>query len=271
MQIIPADGDATISMSGTTYEKDAYSAPPPMQLEYSLDYGEEWTEWSDFSSGITVPYNRRILFRGDCPYGTAWEASGLNGYRKFISDGDIEVAGNLYSILGKNRYNTNVLAAGYDDNVYHDIRFSYLFNKAPVVACDSLKLSASGQLSTKCYYSMFLNCSGLQYAVSSLPSEQLAPLCYMSMFMFCSALTAPPSICAQTTEAQACRCMFRKCGQLDHLWVHFRDFSNDNCLLDMLDGTKSGGTLYISNEADEENFTAGYLGYDSWTLEHISM
>ena len=243
-----------------------------MEIEYTLDGGDEWIEW-DFSDKynipeVIVPYERPMVMRGNCPHGTSRQD--IQAFYSFFIYGDItvEVLGCPYSLLGKSRRNTTTLLAnGENENVYHDISFFGLFNNNETISNGSISLPAK-TLSKKCYGQMFGSCKNMSGAMERLPAMNLAEQCYSYMFSN-TALSDSPEIMAEKSEILAYWAMFKGCNSLNTVWMHIVEgnpyTSGDNLCQDMLSNCSSEGTLYVP-ESDIADYFTQTVCPTGWTV-----
>ena len=133
-------GNSTISMSKN-------GAAPKVDLKYSLDDGETWTQW-DFSA-ISLSDGQSVCLKGrNTTFATA-----TNAYNKFSMTGSIAASGNIMSIIDDGACTTTTIPADYC--------FYKLFRN-----CTSLTTAPelpATTLTEFCYYNLFGRCENLKY------------------------------------------------------------------------------------------------------------
>ena len=183
-------GNSTIAMSKN-------GSAPTVDLKYSLDDGETWTQW-DFSE-ISLSDGQSVCFKG---LNTTF-ATGVSVYNKFVMTGSIAASGNIMSIIDDGACTTTTIHDNYC--------FCNLFYR-----CSSLTTAPelpATRLADYCYSSMFSSCTSLT-TTPALPATILAKGCYNGMFDMCSKLTDAPTLPATRLADYCYSYMFSNCTSL---------------------------------------------------------
>ena len=133
-------GNSTVAMAKN-------GSAPTVDLKYSLDDGETWTQWG--FSEISLSDGQTVCFKG---LNTTF-ATSSNAYNKFVMTGSIAASGNLMSIIDDGACTTTTIPANYC--------FYKLFRE-----CTSLTTAPelpATTLTEFCYYNMFARCTNLKY------------------------------------------------------------------------------------------------------------
>lgn len=174
--------------SDSTIEMGKYGNPIELNLEYSSDDGETWSEFvvgTEYQIQNGGTFCLRATEQGN-PQGTGQNPSGQKNYHKFIITGSVSASGNimsLYDTYGRTRNMT-------------DCGFYYLFGTnecGGLVSIEGLDLAAE-VLANQCYEGMFCNCSNLTKCFGVLKARRLENGCYSTMFSGCGSLLNAPDI-----------------------------------------------------------------------------
>ena len=134
--------------------------------------------------------------------------------------------------------------------------------------CTSLaqapKLSAT-ILPNECYIFMFSGCTSLTQA-PELPAKALADNCYEGMFSGCTGLTQAPELPAKALVAGCYADMFSGCKELNSVTMLATDVSASDALVQWLDDTADGGTLYVASGMATDPTITDSLP-PGWTVE----
>ena len=159
-----------------------------------------WVKWENPST------NGISLNAGQSVYLKADEdslwrtATGDNPYNKFQSTGKVKCEGDIRSL---------VKPIAIED-------YSY-FARGLFVSCTSLTQAPSSlpatTLANKCYYEMFRGCSSLTQA-PELPATTMGTSCYHGMFQSCTSLTSAPRLPATKLASKCYYNMFAGCTSL---------------------------------------------------------
>ena len=180
-------------------------------VSYSTDEGETWTTADNVKSTEinilvdNVKKGDKILWKGSA---NNFAITGLTGkYCKFISSGNIDIYGNIMSLLYGDDFTDSVSFPASKTYIFKGI-----FTGLKIVNAWDLILPAT-TLANNCYYGMFSNCTSLITA-PELPATTLAQQCYENMFSGCSSLTEAPELPATTLAQQCYSRMFYNCTSL---------------------------------------------------------
>lgn len=183
--------------------------PPSASLEYSTDEGETWTTFDMSGSTVVTLENQgdKVCFRSGST-GNDRLGSGTSAYHKFVFTKDVEVGGNLASLLSQNNSAELPASAG-------SYAFASLFNGATTLKkASALHFpSAIPSAATYCFVSMFAGCSTMAYG-PTLPATTIADYCYRLMFSNCSVLETAPELPAETLKTGCYSYMFNGCKKL---------------------------------------------------------
>lgn len=193
------------------------------KIEYSKDR-LNWTSVNVSSTETTIPTNvgEKVYFRNNNGY-----CNDQYSYIHFNSDINVNVGGNLYTLLNYNNVNVSIQS---------DYVFNYLF-----VSMKKL-LDASRLV---------------------LPWTTLRKRCYDRMFGGCSSLITPPELPATTLVQYCYSGMFENCSSLTSITTYAEDISADGCLFGWVGNVNTVGTFYNNGSA---TYTTGSDGIPSrWT------
>ena len=183
-------GNSTIAISKV-------KSAPTVDLKYSLDDGETWTQW-DFSE-ISLSDGQSVCFKG---LNTNF-ATSTSAYNKFVMTGSIAASGNIMSIIDDGVCTTTTIPNNYCFyGMFYDCTS---LTTAPELPATTLRIY--------CYSKMFYNCVSLTTA-PALPATTLAGNCYSYMFSRCSSLTTAPKLPATTLANYCYSNMFYNCTSL---------------------------------------------------------
>ena len=210
-------GNVSFVFSGST------SYDTLKRIEYSKDK-LKWTSVNVSSTETTIPTNvgEKVYFRNSNGY-----CNNQFSYIHFNSDVNVNVGGNLHTLLDYNNVNVPIQS----DYVFH-----YLFS-------GMTKLLDASQL--------------------VLPWTTLRNGCYEDMFGYCSSLTTPPELPATTLVNRCYAFMFSKCSSLTSITTYAEDISADSCLFGWVNNVNTVGTFYNNGSA---TYTTGSDGIpQGWT------
>ena len=209
-------GNSTVALSQV-------GSAPAVDLKYSLDDGETWTQW-DFSA-ISLSDGQSVYFKG---LNTTF-ATSPNDYNKFVITGSIAARGNIMSIIDDGVCTKTTIPANYC--FYSLFLGCASLTKAPALpattvkyrgyqnmfkGCTSLTIAPALPatiLGLNCYSYMFQGCTSLTTA-PALPATILTNYCYAYMFDGCSSLTTVPTLPATTLTNGCYSYMFQNCTSL---------------------------------------------------------
>lgn len=191
-------------------------------LEYSFNGKKNWIPVPKEITLSTIPSielkkDQTVYLRGD-------NLGGVNGSleivskfdsenRSFVSDGELEVKGNVMSLISKNNFSKIEMP-------YSNLGcFLCLFEENKNIV-DASKLLLPTNLSNGCFASMFSYCDNLRLP-PKLDATQLANSCYSNMFDGCKSLEEAPYLPAPTLAENCYFFMFNSCTLIDHIKVGF--------------------------------------------------
>jgi len=212
------------------------NAPSVNNIEYSIDGGTTWQEYTYGTSIQLASVGNKVSFRGT---NTCYGSHSNESYCcKFSCSDDCYIYGNIMSIINKNNYAINTTLTG-------TYSFSNLFNNTKICnhPTKSLNLPATS-LTYYCYYKMFYGCTKLTTA-PVLPATTLASGCYKGMFQGCTGLTSAPELSATTLTNSCYYEMFSGCTNLQ----------NVTCLATSGINTNGSTRYWLSNVKATGTFT----------------
>ena len=237
------------STGNSTVALTQIGSAPTVDLKYSLDDGETWTQW-DFSA-ISLSDGQSVCFKG---LNTTF-ATSPNDYNKFVMTGSIAASGNIMSIIYGDACTTTTIPANYC--------FYSLFS-----GCTSLTTAPilpATKLADYCYNQMFQDCSSLTTA-PALPATTLADSCYSGMFAVCTSLKTAPELPATTLANYCYDSMFYKCTKLNYIKCLATNISATNCTSNWVSGVSSTGT-FVKNP-NMSRWTKGISGIPTnWAVQ----
>ena len=187
--------------AGSTVRLNKSNSPYAISLEYSVDGGSTWGNytWSGNNGTLITLANvgDSVRMRGV----NSKISANLSSFYKFVMTGRISASGDITSLLN---------GKGGDANV-PDSCFNHMF-----VGCASLTTAPAlpaTTLANYCYSYMFQGCIALTTA-PALSATTLAQNCYSYMFSDCESLTTPPALSATTLANQCYHSMFSGCTSL---------------------------------------------------------
>ena len=183
-------GNSTIAMSKN-------GSAPTVDLKYSLDDGETWTQW-DFSA-ISLTDGQTVCFKGkNTTFATSSDCN------RFVMTGSIAAIGNIMSIIDDGACTTTKIPNKY-------CFYGMFYDCTSLTTTPELPATT---LTDYCYSKMFYNCTSLTTAPSILPATTLKDSCYQYMFDGCTSLTTAPELHATVLAQSCCYYMFYACTSL---------------------------------------------------------
>lgn len=195
-------------------------------ISISTDNGATWTPKTSATSGgtllATLSDGGKLLVKGtNTGYATTYSY-----YNKFTTTQNVDVEGNIMSLLGGDNFSDLTSVGSY--------AFCNLFLGSKIVSAKNLILPAT-TLGTYCYRAFFSG-STLLNAVPELPALTLAEGCYYTMFYGCINLTSAPSLPA-TTSAESCYYgMFQGCNKITSAPSISVTALSNRCFINMFNG-----------------------------------
>lgn len=172
-------------------------------VQYRTYISGVWSDWSDYSSTVTLSPGEKVSFRGKK---TSYKNSGSKPLISTVNS--VYIYGDIMSLICDDNY---VMQSSVGTEAFYQA-FKGCTN-IDIHPDKDLVLSAE-TLGTSCYEKMFLSCTSITSA-PVLPATTSAASCYKSMFEGCTALETPPdSIPITTVESNACNKMFYNCTSL---------------------------------------------------------
>lgn len=217
--------------------------------------GKIWSRLVTQGDRLDYEYDNVELTAGEKIYIKAddWLNVTTSDYAYFTSNGNINVYGNVNSIIDRDFKTRNIM---------RNYMFYKLFNKLPIVDASNLVLpSTPGNYS---YQSMFENCAQLVYppktlsgtevgdygcsymfsgctslkTAPELPATTLATYCYYNMFYGCTSLATAPVLPATTLANSCYGYMFEGCSSLTTAPELPATTLANSCYMSMFAGTK---------------------------------
>lgn len=247
--IMPNGGTITLTRNGN---------PAAVTLEYSLDMGATWTEWTEVGNvrTLTLPAEGRVWIRNTSPTSTGFGTSETD-YYNFAFTAAVNAYGDTRSLLCRDasaavitvycfrrlfRYCSTLLTAPrLDAEVLANNCYSGMFNYCTGIQ-DAPRLPALA-VSSYAYYFMFAGCSALVNAPEMMATNTFSD-CFRSMFQDCTSLVVAPTLKPVTLNAGACRRMFYGCSSLNLVVLHATTASATLCTYQWLTGVAASGDLY---------------------------
>ena len=124
-------------------------------------------------------------------------------------------------------------------------------------------------LSARCFYYMFNECTGLVTGPTILPVKDLAEECYNGMFSGCTNLTKAPILPAITLVSNCYVYMFNNCNNLVWIKAMFTTTPNSNYTSNWVTNVASSGT-FIKNSAATWDYRGTSSVPNNWTIETAS-
>ena len=191
----------TAEQANSTVAMTATGSAPSVSLLYSTDAAN----WSPFVVGSTVvtlaSVGDKVWLKAGSGGNTRFGSSTSN-YNTFSLSGLVAASGNIMSLLNGEKESYDV--------------------------------------STYCFYALFLNCASLT-AAPELPATIMTTRCYGRMFES-SSITASPMLPAETLQQTCYLTMFRYCSNLVSIRVSAKAFSSSTT--NWVTGVAATGTFY---------------------------
>lgn len=188
-------------------------------VQYRKYSGGSWTDWTDYSSKITLTAGDKLSFRGQrTDYNNSGGSNPL-----FTTTNPVNIYGDIMSLMCDSEWHRKYTVG--------ENAFQQAFKGRPVnIPADKDLILSAETLGASCYKNMFNGCTQLTKA-PVLPATTSSESCYESMFQGCSALVTPPSsIPLSTIAANACKKMFFGCSSLTSApELSFTTVENSGC------------------------------------------
>ena len=226
-----------------------HNTAPTLSLKYSRDN----ITWLDYTIGNQITLSNagdKVYFKGNNDV----LAQSLNRYNKFTSTANVNVGGNIMSLLDETMLKSSVSVDGMQ---------SFFYNNEKIVDASKLMLPAM-KLSNQCYYYMFGNCTALIKPPKVLPAIYAKIGCYQRMFSGCSSLIEAPEIKAIFQDANFIAEMFNGASSLKKVKVHFTTFESYYSS-NWLNNVAASGTFYCSSALDTTTRDASHVP-EGWTV-----
>lgn len=184
--------------------KKSNNSAPTLEIYTSTDK-ENWSSMGTTStSGITatIPANGKLYLK--CTTNT-WCTTSRSD--RISASSDFAVGGYITSLLDGDGDFAHTNLTQKDTYTFYGLFYgaTYLVDASQLVFPDSIQ--------TRCYNSMFYNCTSLTTA-PVLPATTLAEYCYNGMFSGCTSLTTAPALPATTLANHCYEIMFSSCASL---------------------------------------------------------
>ena len=249
------------AVEDTTISLNTNGSPNSIQLEYRTGYGSSIeTDWSNFSidTEYNISSNHWLELRGQ---NTQFSTDAYDGYYKFTSTGQIDVSGELYSLI---EYSAQLA----DQREYTGC-FARLFMSCPVRNAKDLVLPYK-ETSSYAYAYMFAYCQSLTQA-PELPATSLRAQCYDHMFLNCTSLTTAPELPATTLATGCYYYMFNGCTKIDRILWKSKTIPSSTYCTNWLNGASASGTFeYIDPNLDVSSIARDASGVPAgWTIQYL--
>lgn len=226
---MPDGGTVTLTKNGT---------PTKLTLEYSLDNGISWTEWTESNNvrSLTLVANQTMHVRNTSGTGTGfstWDRS----YYNFSFSADTYADGDLRSLLCRNPNN-----ATSEKRIFC---FYGLFRNATNLISAKIKLLFT-DLPRSFYRSMFDGCSNLIEVPETITATTCSGVqpCYY-MFRHCSKITKLPKLTLLQLTDYAYGSIGSTCTNLNYVYTEMTDITtNTNTLNGWLYNVSPTGDIY---------------------------
>lgn len=242
---------------GGTVTLTKYGTPTEVTLEYSLDNGNTWSEWTETNNvrSLTLADGQTMHVRNTSETSTGFSTgiSSTDIYR-FSFSANTYAGGNINSLLCKNPQNA----------VITEFCFNRLFLSARLVTAPALP---STEIARGCYNYMFRECRQLVTAPEVLPATTTYQSCYYYMFEGCTSLVKAPKILAESIAANAYNSMFRNDSLLNYIYTKMTQITDTNSIANWVDRVAANGDFYCPAEL---TIPTGASGIPSgWTRHDI--
>lgn len=244
----PFYAEAVEAGAKVTISKNINSAPT-LSLKYSTDN----INWRDYTIGNQITLSNagdKVYFKGNNDV----LALSLSRYNKFTSTANVNVGGNIMSLLDETMLKLSVSTDGMQ---------YFFYNNEKIVDASKLTLPATS-LQAGCYYCMFVNCTALIKPPKVLPAIYAKVGCYQSMFSGCSSLIEAPEIKAIFQDANFIAEMFNGASSLKKVKVHFTTFESYYSS-NWLNNVAASGTFYCPSALDTTTRDASHVP-EGWTV-----
>ena len=209
-----------------------------INLEYSTDGGNTWTEWTDFANNkIPMEANSKVYLRGtNNTLGNNENTySRINAEYKFSVGGDLTTLlspkGNVLDLNLNGEYSCFYGLFQDDKNLINakelilpsttltDSAYAYMFKGCSNLVSAPVELP-SLHLRNDCYYGMFWDCYSL-IGTPYLPAAELSDSCYCLMFNNCSSIKNIPIMKVKSIVSSCFNQMFNNCTGLEKVRLYF--------------------------------------------------
>lgn len=218
---MPNGGTVTLKRNGS---------PTVVDLEYSLDDRQTWTDWQEVGNvrTLTMTAGQKVWLRNKSETQTGFSTI-TSDYYQFAFTNTVEAHGNINSLLCKNAESVT-------------------------------------SLSSFCFRSLFYNCTSL-ITSPNLPATGLADNCYRAMFEGCSFLLTAPELRATVLVDYCYYYMFYRCIQLHEVRTHMTNISAAGCIANWTEVVSPTGDFYCDQNL---TIPTGGSGIPSgWTRHDI--
>ncbi len=265
-------------------------------IEYSLDFGESWTHYTEpFSlnaDDVACIKGNRVDYKN----GGADQYDGPKDKPIFRASLKCYISGNIMSLVG-------------DAPELSESAFQGAFSRGGGTANanididpDSPLILPATTLATKCYMNMFRNCTSLtrapQFRVEvtasnccynmfrqcsnlvdvsgiELPAQTLSEDCYRELFRQCTKLTTAPVLPARTLVKSCYRQMFSACSALTSVTCLATDISAEDCTNNWMGDVPNNQTVprtfYVASEEMKSIWSRSISGIlSNWKVEVYS-
>lgn len=269
-------------------------------IEYSLDFGESWTHYTEpFSlnaDDVACIKGNRVDYKN----GGADQYDGPKDKPIFRASLKCYISGNIMSLVGDAPGDAPELSESAFQGAFS--RGGGTANANIDIDPDSPLILPATTLATKCYMNMFRNCTSLtrapQFRVEvtasnccynmfrqcsnlvdvsgiELPAQTLSEDCYRELFRQCTKLTTAPVLPARTLVKSCYRQMFSACSALTSVTCLATDISAEDCTNNWMGDVPNNQTVprtfYVASEEMKSIWSRSISGIlSNWKVEVYS-
>lgn len=283
---------------GSFYFESASGVSPALDIEFSMDGGNTWIQYSSSTSvQREMRVGDKVMVRGNnatySHYSEQMEDYDC-GSRLGILNSDFSVYGNAMSLIfGDNFIGQTTLTSANDScflslfmpvgsgmcveakdlilpaTTLSDSCYMGMFHNTAVKIAPALP---ARNIAYSCYHSMFLN-SDLEVA-PALPATTLAVECYSAMFAGTN-ITRAPDLNASTLVFSCYWMMFAGCKNLNYIKCLAEHNVFPSCTGDWVDGVASAGTFINATEMagweiGDNGIPSGWTGYTKQAIQEYT-
>jgi hypothetical protein len=263
-------------------------------IEYSLDFGETWEEYTNKNTKITLQAKQVLCVRGtrtnylNVNTSDNWGTPADKPIFRVDNNKLCYISGNIMSLLAYEDHLEESAFQGAFSRGTTQLTYIDIDPEEPLILpiktlasqcymrmfhnCISLTKAPQFKVegtAYRCCYNMFRKCSGLtDVSLIELPAMTLSVDCYRELFRECSNLqTAAPMLPAPTLVKECYRQMFSS-SKITSITCLATDISATDCLNEWVSNVPSGGIFYKSPDIEASKYPTGSHGIPSgWTVK----